>query len=121
MATIDYSISKTSNHEVWIVEWESLAGATSDVGAALSVASVPGAGGGDRSVQFDGTFSGTTIVLQGSNDGTNWFTLADPQGNAISKSSAALEAVLEYVAYVRPSVSGGTGSLNCRLVVKGSH
>jgi len=67
----------------------------------------------DRCIQFTGTFgAGGTVKLQGSNDGSNWFDLADPQGNAISKSSAAIEQVLEMTQYVRPFVSAGDGTTN---------
>lgn len=57
-----------------------------------------------------GTFGGATVTLQGSLDGTNWATLTDAQGNAISVTSAALEAVTELVRYIRPVVTGGSGT-----------
>ncbi len=63
----------------------------------------------DKSVQVVGTFNGGTVVIEGSNDGTNWVTLTDPQGNAISKTSAFIEQILEVTRYVRPRVSAGTG------------
>ena len=75
---------------------------------------------GDRTVQISGTFDGATVVLQGSNDGTNWFSLTDPQGNAISKTTAAMETVMEVPLYTRANSSGGgasqsvTISLFCR-------
>ena len=75
---------------------------------------------GDRTVQIAGTFDGATVVLQGSNDGTNWFSLTDPQGNAISKTTAAMETVMEVPLYTRGTSSGGgasqsvTISLFCR-------
>lgn len=64
----------------------------------------------DRSVQIAGTFGAATIKLQGSNDGTNYADLTDPQGNAISKTTAAIEAVMELTRYMKPVTSGGTGS-----------
>lgn len=66
----------------------------------------------DRTVQFFGTFGAATVVLEGSLDGgTTWATLTDPQGNAISKTAAALEAVQEAVPLVRPQLSVvGTGA-----------
>ena len=123
MATVNYTITKTSNPLVWIVSWEGLAGATADVGQAFDVSTVPGAGGADRSVQFLGTFGTSTLLIEGSNDGgTTWATLADPQGNALSKTAAGIEAVLEYTRAIRPSVAGGgSGSgLKVYLVVRGS-
>jgi len=63
-----------------------------------------------RSVQVSGTFGSATIVLQGSNDGSNYVTLTDPQGNAISKTSAAFEQIEEMTRYLKPGTSGGTNS-----------
>lgn len=61
-----------------------------------------------RSVQIAGTFGGSTVLVQGSNDGTNYATLTDPQGTAISKSTAAIEQIEEVTRFVKPSASGGT-------------
>lgn len=63
----------------------------------------------DRSVQVVGTFNGGTVVIEGSNDGQNWVTLTDPQGNAITKTAAFIEQLLEVTRFVRPRVSLGTG------------
>lgn len=72
----------------------------------------------DRCIQFTGTFgAGGTIVLQGSNDGTNWFTLTDAQTAAISKTAAALEQVVELPLYVRPFVSAGDGTTSLTAVL----
>lgn len=60
----------------------------------------------DRSVQITGTFDGATVIFEGSNDGTNFRTLTDPQGNDISKTAAALEQITELVLNVRPRVTG---------------
>lgn len=122
MAVIPYTISKTSNPMVWIVEWDGLDGTAPDTGQPFDVSTVPGAGGNDRSVQITGTFGDNTVVLQGSNDGTNWVTLSDPQGNAISKTAAAIEAVLEYTRMVRPTCTAtGTGTdLVVTMIVRGS-
>lgn len=66
---------------------------------------------GDRSVQVTGTFgTGGTVLIEGSNDGTNWATLADPQGNALSFTATKIEQVLEAVRYIRPRVSAGDGT-----------
>lgn len=75
----------------------------------------------DRSVQVTGTFgTGGTIVLEGSNDGTNYKTLTDPQGNPLSFTAAALEQVQELTRYVRPRVTAGDGttSLVATLLVR---
>ena len=64
----------------------------------------------DRSVQIGGTFGGGTVTIEGSNDGTTYFTLNDLQGSAISKTAAALEGVAEVVKWIRPKVTGGDGT-----------
>jgi hypothetical protein len=48
---------------------------------------------GDRTVQVAGTFgAGGTIVIEGSLDGTNWITLNNIQGSALSLTAAGLRA-----------------------------
>lgn len=74
----------------------------------------------DRSVQLIGSvgnFDSGTVVLEGSNDGTNYATLTDPQGNAISKTAAGIEQVTEQVLFARPSSSGGGASHAVTVVV----
>lgn len=74
-----------------------------------------------RSIHFSGTFgTGGTIKLQGSNNGTSWVDLTDPQGNAISKTAEAIEAIEENTRYVRPFVSAGDGttSLTATLILR---
>jgi hypothetical protein len=72
----------------------------------------------DRSIQFAGTFgTGGTVVLEGSNDGTNWQTLTDPQGNVISKTAASIEAVTEATRYIRPRVTAGDGTTAIKAIL----
>lgn len=63
----------------------------------------------DRSVQVFGTFGGGTVVIEGSNDGTNWETLTDPQGNALSITARRIEQIQELTAFIRPRITAGTG------------
>lgn len=99
----------------WVCTWTPLTSSNA-VGDALEMTAWS-----DRSVQFSGTWDSATLVLQGSNDGTTWFTLTDPQGNAISKTADGLEAISEITRYIRPSGSGGGGSssVSCIVVVSG--
>jgi len=60
----------------------------------------------DRSVQVVGTFNGGTVAIQGSNNGVDWATLTDPQGNSLSVTSARLEQIQELTRYIRPSLTG---------------
>lgn len=67
----------------------------------------------DKVVQITGTFDTTTVTMQGTLDtgaSPTYFTLTDPQGNAISKTAAAGEQILENCYKIRPSVSGGAST-----------
>lgn len=75
----------------------------------------------ERSIQVTGTFgAGGTIVLEGSNDGTNFVTLLDPQGVAVSFTAAGLKSQGNFARYVRPRVTAGDGTttLVATLVVR---
>lgn len=107
MATVNYVIvapggspSMSTTTHAWVG-----LNSTDTVGAALPISGLA-----DRSIQISGTFSAATAIFQGSNDGVTWFTLTDFQGNAISKTSAALEGISEVAALVRPFISGADGS-----------
>lgn len=75
----------------------------------------------DRSVQVTGTFDGCTVTIQGSLDGTNWFTLNDLQSTALTFTSARLEGVSEICTFIRPLVSaaGAATSITVNLVEVG--
>jgi hypothetical protein len=74
----------------------------------------------DKSIQFAGTFGGATLTVEGSNDETNFVGLNDPQGSAISATSAAIEQILENTAVIRPSISGGSSSsVTVTIVARG--
>ena len=60
-------------------------------------------------MQLFGTFTSMAIHgTLGESDGT-YAALADPQGNALSAIDAAkIEAILEYVTYIKPVVTTAT-------------
>lgn len=67
--------------------------------------------GGDACVSFEGTFGvGGSVKFEGSNDGTNYYTLTNPQGVAIVKTAGGLSLITEAPRYVRPNVTAGDGS-----------
>jgi hypothetical protein len=71
----------------------------------------------DRTFQINGTFgSGGTLVIEGTNDGTNWYTLDDPQGIPLSITTAGIYQVIQVTLKMRPRVSAGTG---VNLIVTG--
>ena len=73
----------------------------------------------DISIQVIGTPSaGGTVILEGSNDGTNWGALSDQAGNAISLTAAgAIKAVGEVCKFYRPNVTGGDGSTDVTALI----
>jgi len=101
--------------ECRILTWGTLT-TTNSVGEAFPAAAYP-----DKSVQVEGTFgAAATVVIQGTNEEipTNWHTLVDPQGNALSFTAARLEAVLENTRWVRPALaSGGDGSTSIDVIM----
>lgn len=67
-------------------------------------------------VQVTGTIGGATLTVEGSNDGTNFSTLNDAQGNALSLTAVGIEQILENTEYIRIGRSGGT-TTNVNVVI----
>lgn len=99
LAAVEQSFDKAVT-----VTWSSLA--NGDSGTPVSLAAYS-----DRSIQVNGTFgSGGNVNIEGSLDGTNYFTLTDPQGNALAVTAGKIEAISELVAFIRPDVTAGDGT-----------
>lgn len=114
MATVNYTnvTTRTFGDNSRVVTWTPLTTTNSD-GQPFEAP-----GWADRAVQITGTFgAGGTIVLEGSLDGTNYVSLTDPQGNAISKTAASIEAVSELVRYIRPRVTAGDGTTSLTVTM----
>lgn len=66
----------------------------------------------DRTVTMTGTFGGGTLTMQGSNDGTNAFTLhwgaAGGTTDDIVVTGAGGYTIYENPRYIRPSLAGGS-------------
>ena len=58
-----------------------------------------------KSIQADGTFGAATVVLDGSNDGTNFYPLANSAAAAIGLTVAGLATNVSTVQFVRPRLS----------------
>jgi hypothetical protein len=83
-----------------------------------SGAPFPIPGFADRSVQVVGTFgAGGTVLIEGSNDGTNYATLKDPQGVALSITAASINEILQIVKFIRPRVSAGDGTTSLTVIL----
>jgi len=108
MATIVPTFSKirgpAGGIDAMVVTWTPLA-ASGDIGQAVQRTDLS-----DRTVQVAGTFSGATLVFEGSNDGVNYFTLSNPAGTALSFTAAGLMQVTAATAWVRPHVTAGSGA-----------
>lgn len=101
MATITPVMTVVPGGKARLYQWTL---ATGDDGAPIEAVEFA-----DRSVQVSGTFGGASVVVEGSNDSTNYGTLTDPQGNDLSIVSAKVEMITEVTRLIRPRVSGGTG------------
>jgi len=113
MPAITAAISPTGSPDgVPRVVWAGLA--PGDTGTAYLVRNRYGFVG---SVQISGTFGGATIALEQSNDGTNWFPATDSLGAAISATTAEINEMSLAAAYMRPTITGGTGSLVDVIIV----
>lgn len=66
----------------------------------------------DRCFQAAGTWGAATLTIQGSNDGTNWFTLSNAAGaTAATFSGDGGKTIIELPRYVRPNLTTpGTGA-----------
>lgn len=71
-----------------------------------------------KAMQVTGTFgSGGTVIIEGSMDGTNYYTLNNLQGTAISITGAKIQAIQEVVKYIRPKVSTGDGTTSITAIL----
>jgi polygalacturonase len=114
MATVNETIEeiKTFQDDGHIVVWTPLTTTNAD-GRTISMV-----GSSDRSAQIAGTFGvGGTVVLEGSNNGTTFHTLTDPQGNALSFTAAGLEQITELTRHIRPRVTAGDGTTSITVTV----
>lgn len=114
MTTINHTRTQIGNVRSLVVNWEGLA--NGDVGEPILFSQYT-----DKSLQVTGVFgAGGALRFEGSNDGENWATLTDPQGNALDFTTAKIEMVTEATWFVRPSVPTGDGTtlLNAHLLIK---
>lgn len=112
MAVIAFTHARVTGG-IYRVIWPAMG--IADTGTVFAIASEM-----EASVQVEGTFGGATVALQGTLDGTLYQTLNDPQGNALTFTTASLEKVQESLVYsIRPSTSGGAGtSVNVTLLFR---
>lgn len=114
MAAVAHTFTKPAKQAAK-VSWASIA--TGDTPDAYTLQGVQG---GIGSVQATGTFNGgTTVTLTASNDGTNYETLFDLQGTAISLTAAGRVDFTTAALYIKPAVaSGSADSITVTLVLR---
>ena len=117
MATVTRSYTKTiarngaGGIDAEIVQWTSID--SDDDGNAYENASFT-----DRSVQVSGTFGAAgSVSIRGSNDGTNYAVLTDPQGNALDFTAAKIEQISEATRYVKPVATAGDGTTDLTVTL----
>lgn len=113
MATISPDTVSTDN--VPMVSWTGVS--TADT---MTEYKVRGPAGEFASVQLTGTWGSATVVLQGSNDATTWFTLKDVAGSSISATANAYFEFKTAAKFIKPSSSGGTGdNVDVKVTLRG--
>jgi len=116
MATVTPVIDRTIANIPRVI-WETVK--NNDTATALPISEQWGLA---ASVQATGTFSNGSVTMQHSNDGTNWFTAKDLQGNDIVLSAAGIAEFSLSSAYIRPNLTGGTtgtGDVDVIVVFRG--
>lgn len=90
---------------------------TADTATSVKLQNMQGLAG---SVQVTGTFGGATIALQVSNDGTNFVTLKDANGTAITFTAAGMSEFSTAALFIKPTSSGGTAdNVTVTVVLRG--
>ena len=117
MATITAVITKIPKAPVtaYHILWEALI--DGDPGSAVEMVAYT-----DRSVQIIGTFSTTTCVLEGSNDGATWATLEDGNGDAITTAATGLlTSIGPLTRFIRPHITvvGSSPDIDVHVIVGG--
>jgi len=115
MAVIPFTRSEPSDSKAKIVKWLAITnGDTADPFIPVEFDTAI------ASVQISGTLGSATLTFQQSNDGTNWFTAKTPAGDDVTTTVAGMFEISLSGLYVRPSISGGSGSsVNVILVARG--
>ena len=104
MATITPTTDRNTAAGAVLVTWDGMA--TGDSGAPFGLNAAA-----DLTFQVTGTFGGSTVTFQGSNDGTNWHPLTQRGGTAnMAYTVASVQIAQEMPAFIRPTITGGTGS-----------
>ena len=104
MSEISYAVSHITGRQLVKILWETVT--CSDTGEPIEIADWVG----QIYFQATGTFNSATLTFQGSNDGTNYFSLVGPDSTtALTLTSAGGKPCVHLPRYVRPSLGGSSG------------
>lgn len=104
MAVITNTNPNSLTVRTFLASWAAMA--NTDTGTPVRCAQYS-----DRTIQVFGTFGvGGTLRIEGSNDGTNWAALKDPQGANLEFTAAGIKLASEAPVFVRPVVAAGDGT-----------
>jgi len=103
MAVVESAITHITGRQLVKVLWETLT--CGDTGEPFEIADWVS----QISFQATGDFNSQTLTFQGSNDGTNYFTLQYPAGTGITMTAAGGSPCVHLPRYVRPSLGGTSG------------
>ena len=104
MAIIAATTDRNTAAGATLVTWDAMA--TGDSGAPFGLNAAA-----DITIQVTGTFGGSTVTFQGSNDGTNWHPMTQRGSTTnMAFTAAANHTCQEMPAFIRPNITGGTGS-----------
>ena len=65
----------------------------------------------DVSLQFESLVGSPTLVVQASNDGSNWHSALDANGNAVSVTGAGIIQLGQITRYLRATCTAGTSGV----------
>ena len=102
-------------HGIFVVTWPALAnGETGDIFESPGKVSAYS----DRSVDVDGVFGGTSVIIEGENTRLGSFkNLRDPGLTALVFSARDLKQIEETTRRIRPRLSGGDGTTAIRVAI----
>lgn len=111
MAVISPVESTTGDVAVKIVTW-------TEIGQSDTASPVQLGAWADRSVQVTGNFAGSaSLTIEGSNDGTTYAVLTDPQGDSLTFTAAGLKGIVEIPRYIKPVLASGNGSTDIDVIL----
>lgn len=78
---------------------------------------IGGTFGSGGSVTLLGSCLKSDLAVEASSSGGSWATVADGQGNALTKGAAAVESLVEQPLYLAPDCTAGDGSTAIKVTL----